>query len=65
MDSLWSIILSMGTWLQANWVPLAAGLWLVEQGFRVVSKITPWKWDDNLVDILAKILSSIAPKKVT
>ena len=42
---------------------LAAGAWLLEQALRVLSKITPWTWDDNLVDVLAGILSKIFPKK--
>jgi len=50
-------------WLNLHWVELAAGLWLLEQALRTLSKITPWKWDDNLVDVIAKILQSIFPKK--
>ena len=49
-------------WFQAHWVEVAAGLWLLEQALRTLSKVTPWTWDDNLVDVLAKILSSIFPK---
>jgi hypothetical protein len=58
-----NVIASIGLWLQAHWVELGVGLWLLEQALRVLSKITPWKWDDNLVDVIAKVLSSVFPKK--
>ena len=51
------------TWIQANWVALVAALWLVEQLLRAVSELTPWKWDDNLVKVLTKILKSFFPSK--
>lgn len=52
-------------YIQQNWVEVVATLWLVEQALRAVSELTPWKWDDNLVKIIAKILNQIAPKKKT
>ncbi len=51
------------TYVQANWVAIVAALWLAEQALRAVSELTPWKWDDNIVKIIAKILRSVAPKK--
>jgi len=34
--------------------------WLgIERVLRAISKLTPWQWDDDLVDWLAKIM----PKK--
>ncbi len=50
-------------WLKTNWVETVAALWLIEQTFRAISEITPWKWDDNLVKIFAKILRSFFPEK--
>jgi len=50
-------------WLQGNWVQLGVTLWLIEQAMRAISRITPWEWDDNLVDVLADILSKIFPHK--
>jgi len=52
-------------YVQANWIQISVALWLVEQALRAVSELTPWKWDDNLVKILAKILKNIFPKKAT
>jgi len=50
-------------WITTNWVQLVATLWLIEQLLRVISELTPWKWDDNIVKVLAKILKSFFPKK--
>ena len=41
-----------------GWV---AALWLLEQAIRAISVLTPWKWDDNLVEILAKALKTLFP----
>jgi len=53
------------SWVTQNWVTLVAALWLIEQTLRAISILTPWKWDDNLVAILANILKAFFPKKVT
>ena len=50
-------------YFQQNWVAIVAALWLIEQALRAVSELTPWKWDDNLVKILAKVLKQFFPKK--
>lgn len=54
-----------GIWdfVATNWVAIGVALWLVEQGLRILSKITPWSWDNNLVDAIAKVLASVFPKK--
>jgi len=41
--------------------------WSVEKILRLLNTITPasWKWDDNLADIVGKILLSIAGKRKT
>ena len=48
-----------------NWVQIGVSLWLIEQALRILSKITPWTWDDNLVDVMAKVLGALFPKKVS
>ena len=58
-------MIALWEFLRLHWVELGVGLWLLEQGLRILSKITPWKWDDNLVDVFANILSSVFPKKPT
>jgi len=50
-------------WFKTNWIELGVALWLLEQTLRVLSKITPWTWDDNLVDVIASILEKVFPKK--
>jgi hypothetical protein len=50
-------------WITQNWVQVVAGLWLLEQLLRLVSELTPWKWDDNIVKIFSNILKSFFPKK--
>ena len=59
MDKLWEL----GQYIANNWVKIGVALWLVEQGLRAVSELTPWKWDDNIVKVIAKIIKSIFPKK--
>lgn len=51
------------TWIQTNWVQVVAGLWAIEQVLRIISPLTPWKWDDNLVSMLGKLLQKFFPKK--
>lgn len=39
--------------------------WLIEKILRLLNDITPasWKWDDNLADLLARLLKMIGGKK--
>jgi hypothetical protein len=39
--------------------------WLLEKALRLLNDITPenWKWDDNLADVLARLLKLIGGKK--
>ena len=50
-------------YVQENWVQIVATLWLVEQALRAISELTPWKWDDNIVKVITKVLTSLFPKK--
>lgn len=50
-------------WFSVNWVELGAAIVLIERGLTALSKLTPWEWDDNLVEVLSKITSSIFKKK--
>jgi len=59
------IITGIWEWFTLNWVQIGVGLWLLEQALRVLSKLTPWSWDDNLVDVIANVLSALFPKKTT
>ena len=54
---------SIINWITGNWVQLVAGLWLLEQLLRLISELTPWKWDDNIVKVFSKILKSFFPKR--
>jgi hypothetical protein len=59
MDFIKQII----AYVQGNWVSIVATLWLIEQAMRAISILTPWKWDDNLVKVLANVLTRFFPKK--
>lgn len=50
-------------WFTNNWVNVVAILWSVDQLLKVVSKLTPWGWDDNVSDILGNLLLKFFPKK--
>jgi hypothetical protein len=54
-----------GIWvfIAAHWVEIGVALWLLEQALRILSKITPWKWDDNLVNVIENILKALFPRK--
>lgn len=52
-------------YIQSHWIQIVAALWLIEQALRAISELTPWKWDDNIVKVIAKILKSFFPNKVT
>lgn len=43
--------------------PYVAILWSIDQLLKVVSPLTPWKIDDNISDMLSKLLSKFFPKK--
>lgn len=49
-------------WVQQNWVQLGIALWGLEKVLEAVVVLTPWKGDDNLGVILAKLLKNIWPK---
>ena len=51
------------TYVQLHWVEIGVSLWLVEQAMRAVSKLTPWVWDDNLVDVFTNAIAKLFPKK--
>lgn len=46
-----------------DWVSFAAAWFLIEKSLKVLAKITPWQWDDDLIEWISKFISSIAPKK--
>lgn len=48
-----------------NLTPWVAALWLLEKALEAISVLTPWKWDDNVGVILAKILKFIEEKILT
>lgn len=55
MATAWSWVLTHGTAI------VAIG-WGVEKVLEMVAVLTPWKWDDNLGVLLAKVLQNFAPK---
>lgn len=55
MEAIFSFITNHG-------VELVAILWTIDQLLKLVSKLTPWKWDDNLSDILGDLLAKFFRK---
>ena len=55
----------MWEWIIQNAGQIALIIIAVEKVIRLISKITPWKWDDDLADWLAKIINSIKPNQPT
>ena len=50
-------------WFTNNWVNVVAVLWSIDQLLKVVAPLTPWSFDDNLADMLGKLLARFFPKK--
>jgi len=50
-------------WFQTNWVAICAAIWSFDQLLKIVAKITPWGWDDNLSDMIGKFIAQFLPKK--
>ena len=50
-------------WLSANWTQIVALLWTLDQGLKIVAKMTPTPVDDNIADYVGGILSRFLPKK--
>jgi len=61
MDNLMANALA----ILGNLAPWVAALWLLEKALEAIAVLTPWKWDDNLGVILAKILKFIDEKLLT
>jgi len=55
----------MWEWIIQNAGQIALIIIAVEKVIRLISQVTPWKWDDNLADWLAKIINSIKPNQPT
>lgn len=49
-------------WVSGHAVELVALGWALEKVLEIVSRLTPWKWDDNLGVLLANLLSKISKK---
>jgi len=57
------MIMEIVNWFQTNWVSICAAIWAFDQLLKIVAKITPWGWDDNLSDIIGKFIAQFLPKK--
>ena len=50
------------TWLQEHWIAIVATVWSIDQALKLVAKLTPFKWDDNVADIIGGFLAKFFPK---
>jgi len=53
----------MFDWIVANAGQIALVIIAIEKVIRLISKITPWKWDDDIADWLAKVINAIKPNQ--
>ena len=44
-------------WFTTNWVNVVAALWSVDQLLKIIAPMTPWKFDDNISDIIGSLLA--------
>lgn len=55
--------MEIAKWFQENWVTVL-GVWYgIDQILKVIAPLTKTKIDDNLSDIIGKLLAKFAPKK--
>ena len=50
---LWASIQSI------DWVSFLVWWFGIEKGLKIFAKITPWKWDDDLVEVVSKSVAGI------
>lgn len=46
-----------------NLIGLSAALYGLECFIAFVSRLTPWKWDDNIAGAFGSLLAKVFPKK--
>ncbi len=49
--------------IQDNFILISAIGWWIDQGLKIIAPLTPTKLDDNLSDILGKLLARFLPKR--
>ena len=49
-------------WIQTHWLNIVATVWTIDQVLKVIAKVTPWKWDDNVADVFGSIIVRFFPK---
>ena len=57
------VLLGILPWVKANWVEICAAVFAIDQLLGIVSKITPWGWDDRLSRIVADLVARFFTKK--
>jgi hypothetical protein len=50
-------------WLTENWIAILAVVGAFDTFLFAFSKVTPWKWDDNLYSVLNSFFRLFLPKK--
>ena len=50
-------------WLKENWVSVMGIIYAIDQILKIIAPLTPTKIDDNLADILGKLLAKHFMKK--
>ena len=50
-------------WIQTNWLTIVATVWSIDQFLKLIAKLTPTKWDDNVTDIIGNFLAKFFPKR--
>lgn len=54
---------SFVAWFQTNWGSVAVAVWSIDQALKIIAKLTPWGWDDNVADFIGNLIAKIFPKK--
>ena len=49
-------------WITSHWVEVVAALWSLDQLLKIIAQLTPTKVDDNISDVIGKILATFFKK---
>lgn len=57
---IFSLIAELWSSIQAlDWTAFLLWWFGIEKAIKVVAKITPWKWDDDLVEVIGKAVRGV------
>ena len=57
------VIMAVVSFVRLNWIEILAVIGAVDVILGIVSKMTPWTWDDSVYTMLHSLVSKLGGKK--